>query len=625
MVEINSIDELSQRFEIYWPKIEALLAKVYTHRPDLNIHLERLSDLCEKAWADRDQSLKLLDRERPAESRWYTKENMIGTSLYVDLFAKDLNGLGHKLDYLSELGITYVHLMPLFSVPEGNSDGGYAVSSFRSLDPRFGTIQELKDLASKMREKGMSLALDFIFNHTSNEHDWALRAKAGEAKYLSFYRTFEDRDSIDMYQTKLRDIFPTIRPGSFTWDDALNRWVWTSFNSFQWDLNYANPDVFVHMVDELLYLANCGVDILRLDAVAFIWKRIGTDCENLPQAHTLIQAMNLICRIVAPSVIFKSEAIVHPDDVRSYIDEYECQLSYNPNLMALLWESVATRKTSLLKRALSHRQLLPSKTNWVNYLRCHDDIGWCFDDGDAQAVGIDPYHHRLFLNEFYSGRFPGSFARGVPFQYNPINQDMRICGTFASLVGVEAALEEGNHTHLEMALARAKMLFGVLMSIGGIPLIYLGEELGLLNGYDYQSDVDKADDSRWVHRLKMDWSRAPGQTQFDHIASFFWEMLSKLSTQRASLPMIAGTEMSLLHTHNEHLLCFERSYNGRRLMVIANFSEQEQNISKEFFMRSVFSDELFDHLTAKTFYAGQAIAPYAVLWLEAHVPDDMQV
>ena len=266
---------------------------------------------------------------------------------------------------------------------------------------------------------------------------------------------------------------------------------------------------------------------------------------------------------------------------------------------------------------MSHRQSLPDETNWVNYLRCHDDIGWCFDDGDAEAVGINPYHHRLFLNEFYSGRFHGSFAKGVPFQYNPANQDMRICGTFASLVGVENALENGNSQHLEMALARAKMLFGVLMSVGGIPLIYLGEELGLRNGYDYQKDPHKADDSRWVHRLEMDWNAAPGQNDFDQIAEFFWDMLCDLTKKRASLPMLAGTQMNLLYPNSEHLLCFERKYENRRLIVIANFSERQQNLAKDFYRQASLSNELVDHLSSRQFYAGQTISPYDVLWLEA--------
>ena len=616
MVEGHSRDEFVERLDRYWPRLEVLLEEVYVGRPDLQVHLNRLSERCERAWRERPPSLKALDRARPAESRWYTREGMVGVSLYVDLFAGDLEGLTRRLDYLSALGVTYVHLMPMFSAPEGNSDGGYAVSSFRTLDPRFGDIEGLKRLAGEMRERGMCLALDFIFNHTSNEHDWALRAKAGEARYLSFYRTFEDRDVVDAYQARLRDIFPSIRPGSFTWDEPLQRWVWTSFNSFQWDLNYANPDVFVHMVDELLYLANCGVDVLRLDAVAFIWKRLGTDCENLPEAHALIQAMNLVCRIVAPSVIFKSEAIVHPDDVRSYIDEHECQLSYNPNLMALLWESAATRKTALLRRALSHRQSLPPEANWVNYLRCHDDIGWCFDNGDAESVGLNPYDHRLFLNQFYSGRFEGSFARGVPFQYNPVNQDMRICGTLASLVGVEAALEGGEPLHLEMALARARMLFGVLMSVGGIPLIYLGEELGLLNGYEYQGDPHKADDSRWVHRLQMDWERAPGASGFDHVTRYFWETLQLLSRVRGSLPMLAGTEMTLLDTRSEHLLCFERAAEGRRLIVIANFSEHAQPLVQERWIRALLPSGLRDHLSGEVFSVGQTVPPYALYWLE---------
>ncbi len=203
-----------------------------------------------------------------------------------------------------------------------------------------------------------------------------------------------------------------------------------------------------------------------------------------------------------PGVLFKSEAIVHPDEVIKYISPDECQLSYNPTLMALCWESLATRNTSLLKRSLSHHFQLPSGTCWVNYLRCHDDIGWTFDDSDAWALGINAYDHRQFLNRFYTGQFPGSFARGVPFQENPNTGDMRISGTMASLAGLEQAIERDDDLLKEMAVKRILLLNSIILSIGGIPLLYLGEEWGSINDYDFVRDPAKAADSRWVHRQK---------------------------------------------------------------------------------------------------------------------------
>ena len=279
------------------------------------------------------------------------------------------------------------------------------------------------------------------------------------------------------------------------------------FHKYQWDLNYANPAVFNRMAEEMLFLANQGVEVIRLDAVAFIWKQIGTSCENLPQAHTLIRAFNAAARISAPTLLFKSEAIVHPDDVVKYIDPAECQLSYNPLLMALLWNSLATRKVDLLAQALATRFKIHPQTSWVNYVRCHDDIGWTFSDEDASLLGINGSDHRRFLNEFYRGRFPGSFARGLPFQENPTTGDCRISGSCASLAGLEKALSEEGPNEVELAIRRILLLHGMILTIGGIPLIYLGDEVGTLNNYTYRDDPHKTRDSRWVHRPYVDWNK----------------------------------------------------------------------------------------------------------------------
>ncbi|MFN3374476.1 MAG: alpha-amylase family protein, partial [Chloroflexus sp.] len=451
-----------------------------------------------------------------------------------------------------------LHLMPLFAVPKGNNDGGYAVSSYREVNPQIGTTEELAALARELDNAGISLVLDFVFNHTSDEHEWARRAQAGDPDYQEFYFLFPDRTMPDAYERTLREIFPTVRRGSFTWRPDMQRWVWTTFNSFQWDLNYANPAVFRAMAAEMLFLANLGVAVLRLDAVPFIWKRLGTNCENQPEAHQIIQAFNAIARVAAPALLFKSEAIVHPDDVLSYISPHECQLSYNPLLMALLWESLATREVKLLTHSLSHRFRLPAGCAWINYLRSHDDIGWTFDDNDARAVGIDPWGHRQFLNAFYTGRFAGSFARGLPFQENPDTGDARVSGTLASLAGLEQALGSGDPHMIDTAIRRILLLHSVILSIGGIPLLYLGDEVGTVNDYSYVTDPAKAGDSRWVHRPTRNQAAMDQRHDPATVPGRIFGELVRLIRLRTSLPALRDGAMEVVRSDNRHVLAYVR-------------------------------------------------------------------
>ncbi|KAA0262182.1 MAG: amylosucrase, partial [Chloroflexi bacterium] len=463
-------------------RLFALYAEVYGSRYDFFFHLEDLIVSMARLWFNRPEDLRRLDLARETNPPWFESNQTLGAVCYVDRFAGDLEGLRAKIPYFSELGVTYLHLMPLFKSPAGENDGGYAVSTYREVDPALGSMDQLASLARDFRAAGISLVLDLIFNHTSAEHPWAERAKQGDEEYMDFYRIYPDRTLPDQFERNLRDIFPDEHPGAFTFFPSLfhgrGGWVWTTFHSYQWDLNYSNPAVFNRMVEEMLFLANQGVEVLRLDAVAFIWKQPGTRCENLPQAHTLIRAFNAAARIAAPALTFKSEAIVHPDEVVKYISPEECQISYNPLLMALLWNSLATRKTRLLSQALAARFKLPQGTAWVNYVRVHDDIGWTFSDEDAAILGVNGHDHRHFLNEFYRGRFPGSFARGLPFQENPVTGDCRISGTCASLAGLEKALSEEGAKEVEFAIRRILLIHGIILTAGGIPLIYLGDEIG---------------------------------------------------------------------------------------------------------------------------------------------------
>jgi len=468
--------------------------------------------------------------------------------------------------------------MPLFRAPEGENDGGYAVSSYREVNPALGSMTGLAGLAAELRQNGVSLVLDLVFNHTSDEHEWAQRALAGEVEYQEYYRMYPDRQMPDAYERSLREIFPDEHPGAFTYRKEINRWVWTTFHRYQWDLNYANPVVFNQMAGEMLFLANVGVEVLRLDAVAFIWKQLGSGCENLPEAHLLIQAFNAVARIAAPALLFKSEAIVHPDDVVKYISAEECQLSYNPLLMALLWNSLAVRDVRMLRQALQERFHLPGDCAWVNYVRCHDDIGWTFSDEDAARLNVSGHDHRRFLNDFYTGRFAGSFARGLPFQENPKTGDCRISGTCASLAGLEKALREETPAEVELAVRRILLIHAIILTIGGVPLIYLGDELGTLNDYGYSQVPAKAHDSRWVHRPQMDWQAAARRDDPQTLPGSLYGRLRALVALRQHQLAFAGGDTEVLNLGNDHILAYLRQNGAERVIVLANFSEQPQTI-----------------------------------------------
>ena len=605
----------ARRLQDLFPQIYSLLSILYGEYPNFP---QIIGDVCVaalEAYQIRPEDLKQLDLERESQSNWYQSQEMMGGVCYVDKFSGTLKGLGKKLSYLEELGLTYLHLMPLFAAPEANSDGGYAISDYRRVNSRLGTMEDLSNLTAKFRTQGISLALDFVFNHTSDEHEWAKKARAGESTYQDYYLVFDDRAIPDRYEQHLREIFPEQAPGSFTYLEDMDKWVWTTFWEFQWDLNYRNPDVFIAMLKEMLFLANVGVEVLRLDAVAFIWKEMGTSCEGLPNSHVIIQAYNQIVRMVAPAMIFKSEAIVHPAEVATYIDPNECQISYNPTLMALLWESLATRNVSLLQRSMARWFPIPQECSWVNYVRVHDDIGWTFADEDARDIHIDGYAHRQFLNSFYVGKTAGSFAVGVPFGYNESTGDMRISGTCASLAGLELAMENNDGGWIGDAINRIVLLHSVILSIGGIPLLYLGDEVGILNDYSYEDDPELAEDSRWIHRSQFDWERAETRFDTETIVGQLFQQIKLLIQLRKQTPILADGHTLVIDTQNPHVLGYVRNY---EMVVVANFSESHQKFLTDVLRAYVPSlSRVSDLVTNDTVTLGAEVtlAPYQFLWL----------
>jgi amylosucrase len=605
------------RLQRHFPRLFGRLYALYGTHYDFFYHLDNILASATEMWLARPAELKALDALREVDPNWYQSSRLVGAMCYVDLFAGDLDGLRDRIPYLSELGVTYLHLMPLFRVPKGDNDGGYAVSSYREVEPALGTLDGLAELATELRHHGISLTLDFVFNHTADEHDWAKRAQSGDREYQAYYYMFPNREKPDAFERSMPEVFTQDHPGAFTYRSGIKQWVWTTFHTYQWDLNYENPVVFNRMLEEMLFLANQGVEILRLDAVAFLWKRLGTNCQNLPEAHWIIQAFNAVVSIAAPAMVFKSEAIVHPDEVRKYIALEECPLSYNPQLMALLWDALATRDARVLQHAMRRSFATPEGCTWVNYVRCHDDIGWAFSNDDLDAVKFGPSEHRRFLTRFYTGRFEGSFARGAPFQEDPNTGDARVSGTCASLAGVEKALAEGDEKELDLAVRRILLIHGIIITIGGIPLIYLGDEIATLNDYGYVRDPEKDGDSRWLHRPVFDWERAEQRRDVTTVPGRVYQGLLRLIQIRGQNLAFTRAETEIVETGNEHVFGFLRSGDQHVVFVLASFSEKEQRLEARRLRQMGMRKTMVDLVAGRTITATQELVmePYQFMVL----------
>lgn len=565
--------------------IHSLFEQLYSSRPDYQDKLRELVEVLADDYVRRPRELRKLDAERERDHNWFLSQNWVGMALYTNGFAGDLKGLRERLPYVQELGVNLLHLLPMLKCPQGASDGGYAISDFRNIDERFGTLEELEGLAAELRKREILVTLDIVLNHTSREHEWAQSARAGEAKYRDYYYIFPNREVPDMFEETMPEIFPETSPGNFTWDEELGQWVMTVFNSYQWDLNYSNPDVLIEMIDIILFWANKGVDIVRLDAVAFLWKKVGTTSQNEHEAHLILQLLKDCCQVTAPGVLFIAEAIVAPGEIAKYFGEdaiiaKECEIAYNATFMALLWDAVATKNAKLLNQGI---RSLPAKLNratWLNYVRCHDDIGLGFDDTDVRAVGYEPAPHRKFLVDYFTGAYGDSPARGHPFGRNHKTGDARISGSLASLTGLESALERGVQAEIDGAVDLILLLHGMIMAFGGIPLLYYGDELGTLNDYSYLEDNSKSNDSRWLHRPRIDWDKAELRHSRGTVEQRIFDGLKKMIAIRKATPAFADfNDRELLDVENPHLFVFLRSRPDRRhesVLVVGNFDDKPQ-------------------------------------------------
>ena len=358
--------------------------------------------------------------------------------------------------------------------------------------------------------------------------------------------------------------------------------VMTTFYPYQWDLNYANPAVFNDMTENMLYLCNQGVDIIRLDAVPYIWKELGTSCRNLPQVHSLVRLMRLACEIVCPGTLLLGEVVMEPSKVVPYfgtVDKPECHLLYNVTTMASTWHTVATKDVRLLRHQLGQVFALPKEYGFLNYLRCHDDIGWGLDYGFLAWFGMGEVPHKKFLNDYLTGKWRGSPARGELYNDDPRLGDARLCGTTASLCGVETARKEGNGAMLDWALRLDLMLHAYMFTLSGIPVLYSGDEIGQENDYSYHDDPLKAADSRYLHRGDMNWKAAELRHDPETPEGKLFAGIRQLETLRASHRVFDGAaDVWIVNTGNDGVLGIGRYHQGEKLVALFNFAETEKRI-----------------------------------------------
>jgi len=608
--------------------IDALYQELYGNHPAAKKAFAQLLETVADAYAGRAAALRQRDDEKEAKTHWFLSNEITGMSLYADRFAGSLQQLTGKLDYFEKLGVNFLHLMPVFKSPEGESDGGYAVSDFRTVDERFGTLQDLQALKQQMNAAGMYLMIDIVLNHTSHRHAWAQKAKEGNKKYQDYFYMYDDRYLPDKFDAAMPDIFPESSPGNFTWVKECNKWVMTVFHNYQWDLNYTNPEVFVAMLDTIFFYANLGIDVLRIDAPAFIWKEMGTTCQNLPKAHSILRLIKQCVQVAAPGMALLGEAIVAPAEIMKYFGNglytaRECDFAYNATQMALEWDALATGDTRVMLAAQHELLQKPYGTTWITYTRCHDDIGLGYDDYMIQNAGFNAWEHRRFLKDYYSGNFPGSPARGALFSVNPKTQDARISGSLASLCGLEKALDEKNDAAIQTAIQKILMMQAHSFFIGGVPMIFYGDEAAYTNDYSYLSDPGKSYDNRWMHRPVINWEKNKKIDTPGTVEQRVFSATQRLISIRKQLPLVGDYKnLVWLSPHNIHIAGYVRSHEGRRLFCLFNFSAETAYLTWYLFkeygnppaqLYNYWNDEL---LTVGNDHEYLAVPAYGFLLLE---------
>lgn len=615
---------VEDRFETWLPVLKDRLQDLYGNSAHYDTWLQAfVKSICIEAF-NRPPHLRQQDQERATNPNWHLELGLAYVA-YADHFAGGLRGVIDRIPHLKDMGVGYLHLLPFLKAGPPPNDGGFAVASFEDVDPRLGSNEDLAALLAALRAAGISLCCDFVLNHVSDHHPWALAAKRGNESARRRFHWLATPSEVAEHERHLKQIFPETAPGNFTWVPECQAYAWTTFYPFQWDLNYAEPEVFSDIALALLRLANRGIDAFRLDSTAFLWKRLGTPCSNLPQVHSILQALRAVVEIAAPGVLLKAEVIMPTRDLPPYfglasgetmpstaqpsIHQPECHLAYHASLMAASWAALAEEDAAFPKAVLRATPTLPTGAGWLTYVRCHDDIGWgvlrpeCLDLNDPDALRLKA------ASSFFSSSNPESYAEGSPFQSSDPANPHGTNGMLASLVGLHKAHQSGSPEQLELALLRYGLMHALALFVGDLPLVYMGDEFGQANLSPEAIKLRGGDDGRELHRVVWSDSIYQDRLNAGTVSGMAWGVFKRLSQARSRMAATLSHGSCSIYagiSDSQHLLCLQRGSS----VGLFNFSSQHQILDWR-----QQPKELTDWMTLKGVAPPQGLGPYEARWL----------
>ena len=607
---------LRERLKIELPVLSDRLSRLYGCTENFSDWLNQVVVQAVELALARPDDLWALDIQRAAKPNWHLNGSL-GYCAYTDKFAGNLSGVRERIPHLQELGVTYLHLLPFLKPGTPPNDGGFAVASYDEVDPALGNNQDLQQLTKALRAAGISLCSDFVLNHVSHEHKWALQARAGDAHYQSYFHWAHSPEEVASHEKNLIQIFPNTAPGNFTYIPEVKAWAWTTFYPYQWDLNYTQPDVFAEMSQSLLQLANLGVEAFRLDSTGFLWKRTGTNCMNQPEVHWILQAMRSLTNIAAPGVLLKAEAIMPTQDLPPYFGlgetkGNECHVAYHSSLMSASWMALAEGDTQIIQDVLSHTPALPDGCAWMTYVRCHDDIGWNVLRPELDARGPEQRTRLLHASQFFAGEVAGSYAQGAAFQASDPTVVHGTNGMTAALVGLTAAQTTAE---LELAKSRLLMMQSLSLFVGGLPLIYMGDEWGQGNTSAQEIAQRQGPDGRELHRPMFDNigfanRHNPHTTQ----GQIYAALRAFVHAKKHHAGLSAQHPLHVWNTGTTSVLGLKR---GTDVLGLFNFSNQTQTLAP---VPAITQNCMTHGTDLISGYAidllGLQLPPYSAVWLK---------
>lgn len=565
---------LSARLQKEVPLLHDRLHRLYGCDPQFSNWFRALVKQTVQLAVERSPELWQQDLVREKNPDWHVRGGLAYCA-YADKFGGNLQGVRQRIAHLESLGVSYLHLLPFLKFGTPPNDGGFAVASYEDIEPSLGNAQDLQALTQALRQSGISLCSDFVLNHVSTAHEWAQKARAGDTHYQSFFHWVKTQEEVDAFEKNLGQIFPSTAPGNFSFVPEVGAWTWTTFYPYQWDLNYTQPEVFSEMSRFLLQLANQGVEAFRLDSTGFLWKREGTNCMNQPEVHWLLQALRCLSNIAAPGVLLKAEAIMPTQDLPPYFGlgetpGQECHLAYHSSLMSASWLALSEQKTQIIHDVLAHTPALPRGCSWMTYVRCHDDIGWNVLRPEMDARGSEQRQRLMQASQFFAGITEDSYACGSQFQSDDPSVVHGTNGMTASLVGLESAQ---TYDAQELAVSRHTLMHSLSLFVGGLPLIYMGDEFGLTNTSEEELAQRQGADGRELHRPRFDEHAFAQLAKPQSVGARIFKTLQQLAQVRKTHEVFQhGHDLSLWFTRKPEILAIQR---GTEALAVFNFSQHE--------------------------------------------------